>query len=76
MELNQIITPQEQRQISVRAWSLYYLDVAATELAHNDCQSTRRAVAHYTRLALRHGITEDEVRRAINDAQQKEQMNG
>ncbi|GAA1450393.1 hypothetical protein ACFP47_10280 [Nesterenkonia lacusekhoensis] len=72
MELNSIITPQEQRQISVRAWSLYYLDLAATELAHNDCQVNRRSVAHYTRIALRHGVTDTEVKATIREASRKE----
>lgn len=76
MNLNQIISPVEQRQISRRAWAHFYLEKAVAGQHRNPCEITNWSVEYYKNLALSMGLTEDEANDTIQQTRREEEPYG
>lgn len=76
MNLNQVLTPAEQEQITRRAWAGYYIWKAAWHQVHDPGSTSDRALAMYTTIGSRHGLTDAEMVDIIHQTRKEEAERG
>lgn len=76
MNIDQVLTPVQQDQITRRAWAGYYVWKAAWQQVRDPGSTSDRALAMYTTVGRRHGLTDEEMVNIIRDTRKEEAAHG